>query len=74
MPDGYTVWRTRFFVTEPGRDEQEVSEAEWCQVENANGFHSKFGSGHPATGGFTGPNGTHGRVTYTPQDVVEVNE
>lgn len=64
MPKGYSVWRERYFITHPGEDEEEVTKEEWCHVERANGFHSKFGSDYPATGGFTGPNGTEGRVTY----------
>lgn len=41
----------------------EVTKAQFIEAEQAAGFHSKFGAGHVATGGFSG-RGVQGRVDY----------
>jgi hypothetical protein len=46
----------------------EVTKAQFIEAEQAAGFHSKFGAGHVATGGFSG-RGMQGRVEYVDEAV-----
>lgn len=60
--------REHFFISEDSSENwTEVTREEFIRIEQANGFFSKFGFDHPATGGFSA-NGVRGKVTYGPEE------
>lgn len=59
--------REHFYISEDDENWTEVTREEFIRIEQANGFFSKFGFDHPATGGFSA-NGVRGRVEYDPEE------
>lgn len=64
------TFRYRYFVTEPGQPEREVTEEEWCRQERRAGFHLGHGPddpSKPATSGFSDSrSGLSGRMEMIP--------
>jgi hypothetical protein len=59
-----------YYLTHPAFGTKKVSREEWIAEESRQGFRSKFGPGHPATGGFSS-GGVSGSIRY---DVAEDDE
>ena len=52
----------RYYITEPGQPERQVSFADWCRAERAAGFSAP--AGRPSTTRFSGLNGVKGRTEF----------
>lgn len=57
----------QYFLTHPLFGEKQVTKKEWIEEERRQGFVSKFGPDHPATGGFGTSGGISGSIRYTTQ-------
>lgn len=71
MSQNSTDTRTpTYYLTHPAFGTKKVTKEEWIAEESRQGFRSKFGPGHPATGGFSA-GGVSGSIRY---EVVEEDE
>jgi hypothetical protein len=68
--DKLSTGQPTYYLTHPDFGTKKVTREEWIAEESRQGFRSKFGPGHPATGGFSA-GGVSGSIRY---EVVEEDE